>query len=201
MYRIYSNRSRTLNSSHTHAQTRLNGCGHDRKCDKQVHLGQNHGRRWPWLAPRELLWRSYIDYLKYRLRKPVFCAKIFVDYTVKYWSEINKSRPRSVATPKQGWYYSSRSYHSNKYGIYKKLIWLTIKLLLLSLPVHFWVARSHSPRQLIKLKLQSLSLLHTPPSKYGLRFSLEKSVDLNIEISRSIALATKLPSLFVIYHV
>ena len=50
----------------------------------------------------------YVDCSKCSLRKPVFCAAIFVDYTVKYRSEIkkklpsNKSRPRLVATPKQG---------------------------------------------------------------------------------------------------
>ena len=30
-YRIYLNRSHTLNSSRMHARTRLSGCGHDRK--------------------------------------------------------------------------------------------------------------------------------------------------------------------------
>ena len=48
----------------------------------------------------------YVDYSKFDLCQPVFCAKIFVDYiidyTINYQSEINNSRPRLVAIPKQG---------------------------------------------------------------------------------------------------
>ena len=32
------------------------------------------------------------------LCKPVFCATVFVDYTIKYWSEINKNHPQIRAT-------------------------------------------------------------------------------------------------------
>ena len=118
-YRIYSNRSRTPNSSHprivaapgaqwknssrTHARTQLSGCGHDWEWNALAHSGQNHGRRQPWFGSTiawELLWRLYIDYLKYNLRKTsLLCYK----FCVKYLSEINKSRPWLVAASKWGW--------------------------------------------------------------------------------------------------
>ena len=101
-YHIYSNRSRTPNSSHprivaTHSygQTWLSGCGHNRKCNALPRSRQNHSRRQPWIG-------SYAEYLMCSLRKPVFCAKKFVDYTAKYRSEINKGRTRLVTAPKQG---------------------------------------------------------------------------------------------------
>ena len=69
-------------------------CGHDCNWNAIAHFGQSHGKRQPWLdstAAWELL---YLDYSKCSLHKSVFCAMIFVDYTVKYQSKINKSHPR-----------------------------------------------------------------------------------------------------------
>ena len=54
--------------------------------------------------------------------KPVFYAKIYVDYTIKYQSDMIKSRPRMraalalVAMPSKAEINSCRGYYSNKYG-------------------------------------------------------------------------------------
>ena len=37
------------NSSRTHAQTRLSGCGHNCRWTALAHSGPNYGRRQPWL--------------------------------------------------------------------------------------------------------------------------------------------------------
>ena len=51
------------------------------------------------------------------LCKPVFCATIFVDYTIKYYSEINKNHPRIRATLDQQLHPSEDEINSSR-GLY-----------------------------------------------------------------------------------
>ena len=47
-----------------------------------------------------LLFQSYLDYLKYSPHKPVIRITVFLDGTVRYWSEINEDHPQiSSCTP------------------------------------------------------------------------------------------------------
>ena len=73
---------------------------------------------------------------------------------------------------------------------------LTSRLLLLRLPVHVLVSRSHSPRQLAELRPQSLSFMHALPVSCILYSSIDKSTFLNIAVSRSITLASYRSPLF-----
>ena len=65
---------------------KLSGCGHDLKRNAFGHSGQN-------MAENKLAWfycsvGASLMIVSRLLEVPVFCATIFVDYIVKYQSEI-----------------------------------------------------------------------------------------------------------------
>ena len=82
-------------------QTQLSGCGYD--C-KWYSFGAEMWQRQAWVGSMtvwQLTFQSYLDYLKHRPHKVIFCATD-LDGSVRYPPEINKSHPQIVAAFEQG---------------------------------------------------------------------------------------------------